>query len=188
VTERVRDRLRLVSHFPGRLRVRAEMFRVLPEVADEVVERLRQEPAVTEVEASPVTGSLLVLYDPGGLQLPRLVQLIVRTGRLAGLEVDASEDWTKREPPGDRLRAAIGEMNARLREASGGRFDGRVAVPAALLAGGIGLLFRAPIVPNWWDLTFWAYTTFHNMNPPRGRGAARDAGDGDDGDGSPPAH
>jgi hypothetical protein len=187
VTERVRDRLRLVSHFPGRLRVRAEMFRVMPEVASEVVARLRQEPAVTEVESSPVTGSLLVLYDPGGLQLPRLVQLIVRTGRLAGLEVDASEDWTKREPPGDRLRVAFGEMNARLREASGGRFDGRVAVPAALLAGGIGLLFRAPIVPNWWDLTFWAYTTFHNMNPHRGR-APRDVGDGDEGDGSPPPH
>ena len=88
----IRDRLRLVSHFPGRLRVRAEMFRVMPEVADEVVARLRQEPAVTGTETSPITGSLLVLYDPGALQLPRLVQLIVRTGRLGGLEVDASED------------------------------------------------------------------------------------------------
>ena len=57
----VRDRLRLVSHFPGRLRVRAEMFRVMPEVADEVVARLRQEPAVTGTESSAVTGSLLVL-------------------------------------------------------------------------------------------------------------------------------
>jgi hypothetical protein len=163
------------------------MFRVLPEVADEVVGRLRLEAAVTDVEASPVTGSLLVLYDPGAVQLPKLVQLIVRAGRLAGLEVDASEDWTKRDPPGDRLRTAIGQLNQRMREASGGRFDGRVAVPAALLAGGIGLLFRAPIVPNWWDLTFWAYTTFHNMNPPRGRAPGRDAREGDDEDGSPPA-
>jgi len=164
----VRDRLRLVSHFPGRLRVRAEMFRVMPEVADEVVARLRQEPAVTGTESSPVTGSLLVLYDPGALQLPKLVQLIVRTGRLAGLEVDASEDWTKREPPGERVRVAIEQLNQRMREATGGRLDGRVAVPGALL-----------VLPNWWDLTFWAYSTFHNMNPhpPRSPGEAIDGSD-----------
>jgi hypothetical protein len=177
----VRDRLRLVSHFPGRLRVRAEMFRVMPEVADEVAARLRQEPAVTGTETSPVTGSLLVLYDPGALQLPRLVQLIVRTGRLGGLEVDASEDWTKREPPGERLRVTLEQLNLRMREATGGRLDGRVAVPAALLVGGLGLLLRAPIVPNWWDLTFWAYTTFHNMNPHPPRPATPDASDGRDG-------
>jgi hypothetical protein len=175
----IRDRLRLVSHFPGRLRVRAEMFRVMPEVADEVVARLRQEPAVTGTETSPITGSLLVLYDPGALQLPRLVQLIVRTGRLGGLEVDASEDWTKREPPGERLRVTFEQLNLRMREATGGRLDGRVAVPAALLVGGLGLLLRAPIVPNWWDLTFWAYTTFHNMNPhpPRSPAEAIDGSD-----------
>jgi hypothetical protein len=172
----VRDRLRLVSHFPGRLRVRAEMFRVMPEVADEVVARLREEPAVTGTETSPVTGSILVLYDPGALQLPKLVQLIVRTGRLGGLEVDASEDWSKREPPGERLRVGIEQLNQRMREATGGRLDGRVAVPGALLVGGLALLLRAPIVPNWWDLTFWAYSTFHNMNPHPPRRAARDGG------------
>jgi Heavy metal associated domain 2 len=165
----VRDRLRLVSHFPGRLRVRAEMFRVMPEIADEVAMRLREEPAVTGAETSRVTGSLLVTYDPDAMQLPRLVQLIVRTGRLGGLEVDASGDWTQREPPGERVRLAMERLNAHLREVSGGRLDGRVAVPGALLAGGLALLFRAPVVPNWWDLTFWAYSTFHNMNPPPGK-------------------
>jgi hypothetical protein len=163
----VRDRLRLVSHFPGRLRVRAEMFRVMPDVADEVVARLRQEPAVTGVQASRLTGSLLVTYDPTALQLPRLVQLIVRTGRLAGLEVDVTEDWKMREPPGERARRTIGNLNEKMRAATGGRIDGRVAVPAALLLGGMALLRRAPLMPNWWDLTFWAYSTFHNMNPPR---------------------
>jgi hypothetical protein len=174
----VRDRLRLVSHFPGRLRVRAEMFRVMPEIADEVAMRLREEPAVIGTETSRVTGSLLVTYDPDALQLPRLVQLIVRTGRLGGLEVDASGDWTQREPPGERVRLAMERLNARLREATGGRLDGRVAVPGALLAGGLALLFRAPVVPNWWDLTFWAYSTFHNMNPPPGKAPIRDSDDG----------
>ena len=175
----IRDRLRLVSHFPGRLRVRAEVFRVMPEVADEVAARLREEPAVGGAEASRVTGSLLVLYDPGALQLPRLVQLIVRTGHLDGLEVDASGDWTQREPPGERIRLALEKLNLRMREATGGRLDGRAAVPGALLVGGLALLLRAPVVPNWWDLTFWAYTTFHNMNPhpPRSPAEAIDGSD-----------
>ena len=34
MSEAARDELRIVSHFPGRLRVRAETFRVLPEVAE----------------------------------------------------------------------------------------------------------------------------------------------------------
>jgi hypothetical protein len=174
----LRDRLRLVSHFPGRLRVRADMFRVMPEVAEEVAVRLREEPAVTAAETSRVTGSLLVTYDPGGLQLPRLVQLIVRTGRLGGLEVDASEDWTQREPPGERVRVALEQLNLRMREATRGRLDGRAAVPGALLVGGLALLLRAPIVPNWWDLTFWAYSTFHNMNPHPPRGPEPDPSDG----------
>jgi hypothetical protein len=175
----VRDRLRLVSHFPGRLRVRAEVFRVMPEVAEEVAARLREEPAVSGTEASRVTGSLLVIYDPDALQLPRLVQLIVRTGRLGGLEVDASEDWTKREPPGDRMRLALERHNQRMLEATGGRLDGRAAVPGALLMGGLALFLRAPIVPNWWDLTFWAYSTFHNMNPHPPRRPSPEPSDGD---------
>jgi Heavy metal associated domain 2 len=174
----VHDRLRLVSHFPGRLRVRAEVFRVMPEVADEVAARLREEPAVSGAETSSLTGSLLVLYDPGALQLPRLVQLIVRTGRLGGLEVDDSHDWRQREPPGERVRLALEKLNLRIRDATGGRLDGRAAVPGALLVGGLALLLRAPIVPNWWDLTFWAYSTFHNMNPHPPRRSSPEPSDG----------
>ena len=76
-----RDHLRLVSHFPGRLRVRAETFRALPGAAEEVAARIAEEPGVTEVKTSPVTGSMLVLYEPRVLQLPRLVQALVRAGQ-----------------------------------------------------------------------------------------------------------
>ncbi|HEY1695292.1 MAG TPA: hypothetical protein VGG39_24155 [Polyangiaceae bacterium] len=159
------DRLRLVSHFPGRLRVRADTFRSAPAVTDEVLARLREEPAVTSTTSSALTGSILVLYDPEALQLPKLVQIIVVTGGLSGLEFDAANDWMQKPPTGDRLRGAIGVFNERMREATGGRMDGRVVVPAALLAGGLSLLFKRPMLPNWFDLTFWAYTTFNNMNP-----------------------
>jgi hypothetical protein len=171
-----RDRLRLVSHFPGRLRVRARTFRAMPHVAGEVLARLREEPAVTGTEASPVTGSILVTYDPAALELPRLVQIIVVTGGLAGLEFDASNDWAARPPAGQRIRGALDRFNEHVREATGGRVDGRVALPAALATGSLALLFSRPRLPNWWDLGWWAYSTFHNMNPTQS--GARVEGDG----------
>src|SRR5262249_12499114 len=85
------DRLRFVSHFPGRLRVRATTFRVLPDVADGVAQRLREEPGVSSVEVARVTGSILVHYDPRVVEMPRLAQLLVRLGGLHGLEVDAGD-------------------------------------------------------------------------------------------------
>jgi hypothetical protein len=145
--------------------VRADTFRISPEIVDEVVARLREEPAITKTQASALTGSLLVLYDPAALQLPKLVQIIVLAGGLSGLEFDAANDWAHKPPAGDRLRSAIGRFNEGMREVSGGKLDGRVAIPAALLAGGMSLLFARPMLPNWFDLTFWAYTTFNNMNP-----------------------
>ena len=174
------DRLRLVSHFPGRLRVRADTFRLTPHVADEVLARLKEEPAVTSTQASALTGSILVLYDPAALQLPKLVQIIVLAGGLSGLEFDAANDGVAKVPHGDRLRSAIGSFNERMRATSGGHLDGRVVIPAALLAGGLSLLFKRPMLPNWFDLTFWAYTTFNNMNPAKHPQAAPTDGSADE--------
>ena len=165
---RRQDRLRLVSHFPGRLRVRAETFRVLPEVANEVVEKLGEESGVSEVKVSPVTGSLVVSYDPRELQLPRLIQLLVRLGGLHGIEVDAQADWTKAPPHGDSVREAFGKLNESIRETTKGKLDLRVAVPGALVAMGAGLLLRGRFVmPMWYDFFFWSFVTFHNVNPRR---------------------
>ena len=176
---RVSDRLRLVSHFPGRLRVRAEMFRAMPDVADEVVARLNEEPAVTGTQRSPITGSILVTYDPAALQLPKLVQIIVRTGGLGARvrRVERLDDAAAGGGPHPRRGRRLQRAHA--------RGDGRHAwtaawrIPASLLAGGLALLFVRPMLPNWWDLTFWAYTTFHNLNPDRAtRAPAREPDDG----------
>jgi hypothetical protein len=174
----VRDRLRLVSHFPGRLRVRAETFRVLPEVADEVAKQIAEEPGVREVKTSSVTGSMLVTYEPRELQLPRLVQLLVSAGGLRGIEVDAAADWSKAPAQGTRVREVMGALNDALKDASRGKVDMRVAVPGALVAGGVALLLAGRrLMPAWYDMFFWAFVTFSNLNPRSGDDAhADDAG------------
>jgi len=162
-----RDRLRLVSHFPGRLRVRAETFRVLPEVASEVVASLSAEPGVREVQSSPVTGSLLVIYEPRELQLPRLVQLLVRAGELGGIEVDASEDWSKHPTQGARVRETVSAWNESIQKLTGGKVDLRAAVPGSLAAAGAAMFLAGRRrIPEWYDLLFWGYVTFTNLNHP----------------------
>jgi hypothetical protein len=146
--------------------VRAETFRVLPEVAHEVVERVRAEPGVASATGSETTGSVLVLYDPSETQLLRLLRMIVRTGGLAGIEVDRI-DREPSAPPGARVRGALGELDARLREAADGAIDARTAVPGVLALLGIGKLLRGGArVPEWYDLLFWSFVTFSNLNPP----------------------
>jgi hypothetical protein len=171
------DRLRLVSHFPGRLRVRAETFRVLPEVGEEVAERVAQEPGVTSASVSPVTGSLLVTYDPCALQLPRLIHLLVRVGGLHGIEVDPANDWKHAPEDGERVRAAFAKVNDAIRAATSGKLDMKVGIPGTLAGTGL-LMFLAGRrrVPEWYDLLFWAFVTFSNLNP---RQQARDEGHGD---------
>jgi hypothetical protein len=168
-----RDRLRLVSHFPGRLRVRAETFRVLPEVADAVAADIRAAPGVREVTTSKVTGSLLVVYEPRELELPRLVQHLVRAGGLAGIEVDADGEWMKKAPQGERVRETLGALNQSLRAFTGGSVDLRAAVPGSLGAMGVAFLLAGRRrVPEWYDLIFWGFVTFCNLNPPTSRASA----------------
>ena len=162
-----RDRLRLVSHFPGRLRVRAQAFRELPDVAKEVADRIADEPGVREVQTSLVTGSLLVLYEPRELQLTKLVQLLVRVGGLRGIEVDASEDWSKHPPQGQRVREAVGGWNRTLQKLTSGKVDMRTAVPGSLAATGVAMFLAGRRrIPEWYDLLFWAFVTFSNVNRP----------------------
>jgi hypothetical protein len=164
--ERSENRLRLVSHFPGRLRVRAEMFRVLPDVAEAVSQRMREEPGVGRVDVSPRTGSLVIEYEPRVIQLPRVVDLLVRTGGLHGLEVDIGAERADRERPGIKIREVMDLWDRFIAKVSDGRIDLRTGVPATLLAFGAGvILFGKRRMPEWYDFIFWSFVTFINLNP-----------------------
>ena len=165
----VKDRLRLVSHFPGRLRVRAQTFRVLPEVGEDVAQRIAEETGVLGTSVSPVTGSLLVTYDPRTLQLPRLIALMIRMGGLHGLEVDSPEAWMHSPSDGARVREAFAKANDAVRGMSRGKVDMKVVLPGALAGTGL-LMFVAGNrrVPEWYDLLFWGFMTFLNLNPREG--------------------
>jgi hypothetical protein len=157
-------RLRIVSHFPGRLRVRAARFRDT-ELAHAVATKLREEEGVHGAEATPFTGSMLVEYDARRIQLPWLVQLVVKLGGLDGLEVD--HDGRPIRAQGPAVRNALDRVNNALLDATRGRIDTKTAVPATLAGLGIyALFFGRRRLPEWYDLLFWSFTAFVNLNPP----------------------
>jgi hypothetical protein len=148
--------------------VRADTFRVLPAVADDVAQRLREEAGVTRVDGSARTGSLVIEYRPEIVQLSRIVQLLVRLGGLHGLEVDVNGDGSNVPRPGTRVRELLGAWDDITARAAGGHLDLRTALPGALAAAGLGvLLFGKRRMPEWYDLLFWSFTAFVSVNPPK---------------------
>ncbi len=159
------ERLRIVSHFPGRLRVRAKPFRDAAH-GEQVAEALRGEAGVQSATATALTGSLLVEYDATAVQLPWLVQLIVQLGGLAGIAADHHGGAPRFTGPA--IREAVERWNGMLVGASRGRIDARVAVPTTLASLGVlRFVLGNRRLPEWYDLMFWSYVTFTNLNPPK---------------------
>jgi hypothetical protein len=157
--------LRIVAHFPGRLRVRADRFREDP-FGSEVAERVRAENGVESAVVSQRTGSLLVEYRAREIQLPRLVEIILHAGGLEGISADRG---LLGAPQGQVVREVLDRWNQQVIGASRGRVDVRTAVPGTLATLGVVRLFLGPrTLPEWYDLLFWSFVTFVNLNPPRG--------------------
>jgi hypothetical protein len=160
------DRLRVVHHSQGRLRLRAPRLRAAPDLARRVVETLESEAGVSAVRWAPVTGSVTIEYETHRVQLPRLVQTVLVAGDFGGVEVDAPIVGLAAVTDGDRVRDGLARLNDSLHLLTSGRLDLRAAVPGAL--AGLGLLtfaLRKKSLPRWYDLLFWSFVTFVNLNP-----------------------
>ena len=167
------ERLRVISHFPGRLRVRAEKFRAVPAFAGEAAEKLKRAPGVSSVSSSALTGSLLIIYDPRVTHLDQLLSVVLAEGRFSGLEVDEEDASVCAAPvPGERMREACMKADAYVRSRAGGRLDLRTAFPGALALLGLGALVARPFTgPQWYHLMYWSCNFFFHLNP-RGRGGS----------------
>lgn len=158
------DTLHLLSHLPGRIRVRARRFHRQPDVRDGVVKRLLAVPGVESVEASALTGSILIHYDPREVQVDGLLAVVLDAGGLSSVEADARE-----HPLGTgavtRVWEVCLEADRRLFRATRGKVDLRSAVPGALAAGAVLKLLSGGLrMPGWHTLFFWSYVTFTNLN------------------------
>jgi copper chaperone CopZ len=163
---------------PGRIRLRIPAIKGEPGLSREVQRQLSALPVIRRVEVNPVTGSVLVLYDPADSAA------IAQLGRMMipGLDLDAMpgpDDLTAADGNGSGSTAeSVAEFGRRLNEkvqvATGHAADLKFLVPASLLVGGLVRLIASRKVPSptWYDLIWFAFGTYFTLN----RGVAKPEG------------
>jgi copper chaperone CopZ len=113
-------------HVPGRLRVKLPDLKRDPAAAERVERLLKELTGVTAVKVTPLTGSVVVLYDSGQTAHDRILALLQDQGLY-----DAAQALTHDE----HVQAAVADVGMRLGRAALGWAVGR-----SLDASGLSLL------------------------------------------------
>jgi hypothetical protein len=158
------DKLHLVSHFSGRLRVRARKFREQPKIAEAVVKRVSDLPGVLSASASALTGSILIIYDPRTVQVGALVEAVLSASGLPSVVADVAERASETALAWCVMQTSH-TADTTLFRATNGQLDLRTLVPGALFVSGVAtLLLKSFERPPWFNLIYWSYVTFNNMH------------------------
>jgi len=180
-----REALALTHHHPGRLRVRADVFRsnddARPALASRVLDALDAEPGITSASHNVRTGSILVEYHPG---LAHPEAILSRIAAAASLEMPSDISPRGREPALVAIDAARG-INELVQELTGHRTDLRSLVPVgmAALAAYSFAVQKDTRLPRWDNLLYWAYSIFSQLH----RDEIEAVGNGDAGGSARPA-
>jgi hypothetical protein len=171
-----------VSHFlPGRLRMKSGKVKANIPLAREIERTLAGYNGIHHVEANPVTGSVLVLYEPGA---PEALAALMACTRTLGLSphdrtLEHLEDWLRASAAGANpgldaslaagVTAFFRSLDASVAQATGHWGDLRSLVPLTLFLLGLRSLLVAEkvVFPNWYDFFWFAFSTFIVLNPPR---------------------
>jgi copper chaperone CopZ len=171
--------VRVVHAIPGRVRLKIGEVRDNPALAWDVEEQLSRIPGVKRVEANPVTGSVLVLFDePQATPADSLEHLSsIWPAELGSLDpaalghehanghVNGTNGASAGIGPLDRrIVGMFGSLNARVSDATHGT-DLKVLFPLALFALGVRGLFTDKLpFPAWYDFFWFALSTFIMLN------------------------
>jgi hypothetical protein len=166
--------IHIVHFLPGRLRVKIDKVRHNAPFAEEIQCALTTLRGVHHVEVNPVTGSVLVHYDPlimGSLHsleaLAETLGLFLDRAALERLEdrLRTSANGVNSGAPvslGAGVEAFFGHLNAGVTQATGGWGDLRALVPLTLFFLGVRslLLVENTAFPSWYDYFWFAFGTF----------------------------
>ncbi|MFZ5453477.1 MAG: HMA2 domain-containing protein [Thermodesulfobacteriota bacterium] len=167
--------LKVVHALPGRVRLKMAAVKGHDEVARQIQQKLAAVPGIRQVEANPVSGSLLVHYDQEALQTAEALEPLAGILEEFCPEVEALSllsrlsalaAMTESGPgAGARLTAGIQTLNTQLGKLTGG-LDLKVLAPLALFLFGLrGLLFgKKKVFPAWHDYFWFAFSTFVMLN------------------------
>lgn len=150
---RLAEPVRARHLLPGRARLEVKRLRGDAAAAEKLSASLGRIESVEAVRVSPVTGSVLLLYDAEAISADLLVAAIIR---ILGLE-----DELHRVPSsvvGRELREVSHALNRAVYDRTGGIVDLRTALLLALAALGMTRLWRGGklALPAGFTLLWWA--------------------------------
>jgi len=163
-------RVELLHAIPGRIRLRVPEIKGDPARAREVEHQVTGLKVVRRAEVSPVTGSLLVTYDPDDLEsLEELGRRLIPELELTTLTAssDPAPDMDMDVVTPSMVAGIMGHlrtMNANVRTTTGG-LDLRILVPALLVLLGVKkLVTDREKTPTWYNYFWFAFGTFCTLN------------------------
>jgi hypothetical protein len=161
-------RVELLHATPGRIRLRLPEMKGDPAKAREVEQQVAGLKLARRIEANPVTGSILVTYDPDdSASLAELSRRFLP-------ELDSAARICPPDP-GDDVEAVtpsavqavlsnLRAINANVRTTTGG-LDLRILVPAIMVLMGIKTLVTdGERKPAWYNYFWFAFGTFCTLN------------------------
>jgi hypothetical protein len=166
--------IRVAHALPGRIRLKIGALKGDFVTAHALLDVIADLAGVADVDVSPATGSVLVVYDDGTTTARRLAEL---AAALSPLVPDVPEDHLKEllaAGPGiahqatdaaGTIRAAMSGLNGGVATLSGG-VDLAVLVPVGLAALGVGslLLAESAVLPEWYTFLWFAFGTWVALN------------------------
>jgi hypothetical protein len=149
----------------GRVRLQIRAIKGEPALCREVEKQLAPLKVIRHVEVNPVTGSVLVMYDPadavaiaevGRMMIPGL-DLVGMSSSDGGADADGSL--------ADAVANFVRHTNEKVGAATGD-VDLRFLVPVSLFFGGIVRLIASKklITPAWYDFLWFAFGTYFTLN------------------------
>ena len=170
------DGLKVVHAIPGRIRVKISLLKDDEDLARAIPGWFVGVPGVEGVEASALTGSVLVVYDPGQLTPQTLAQMLPALFPgvdLNGINLGQALSGAAVPPPGaatkDKVSGSSRAVDAGLAKVAQG-LDLNILLPLVLFAFGIrSLLISDELTPiPWYNFLWFAFGAYFTLNRPRG--------------------
>jgi hypothetical protein len=170
------EEFQIVHFIPGRIRMKIDQLKGDVLLAENIQQTLSALSGINEVKVNHITGSVLVLYDPG---MTESIYSILDMAEALGFLPEGAENLKQQIcsyiagdgsqiSMTDGLKALFGHMNAQIANLTNRAVDLKALIPLSLFFLGLrSLIFteQRPI-PTWYDFFWFSFSTFFVLNPP----------------------
>lgn len=148
-----RNIIEIKHDIPGRVRFYVPSLKHNPGAGRSLEQQLIKAKPVKQIRISPVTGTLLIIFDPLQIEATTLTGVVAK---LLGLEKEIEK--TQPSLIGKKLVDVLKSANSSIYESSEGVVDMNSLITVSFLSLGVYSLLKSPkILPAGLSLLYWAY-------------------------------